>query len=89
MTEQKVILHSENQKHAGDDHLGKYGGNGGAMTFSSGNGPIPKIRTGSMKKLITSPLVVARKAARLLPMAVNSPVNVWFKNEKKTRPQVI
>ena len=59
------------------------------MTFSSGNGPIPKIRTGSMKKLITSPLVVARKAARLLPMAVNSPVNVWFKNEKKTRPQVI
>ena len=39
--------------------------------------------------MITSPLVVAKNAALLLPMAVNSPVNVWFKKEKKTRPQVI
>ena len=59
------------------------------VTFSSGKGPMPKINIGSRIIFTNSPAVVARKAARLLPMAVKIPVNVWFKKEKITKPQVM
>ena len=59
------------------------------VTFNAGNGPIPKIRSGSRMMLITSPTLVERKAGWLFPIAVNSPVNIWFKNENITSPHVI
>ena len=48
------------------------------VTFSSGKGPMPKINIGSRIIFTNSPAVVARKAARLLPMAVKIPVNAGY-----------
>ena len=58
-------------------------------TPMTGNGPSPKISTGSNIILIRRPVKVAIKEERLLPAAVNIPVSVWFKKEKMTHPQVI
>ncbi len=59
------------------------------ITSISGNGPMPKISAGSKTIFTASPLVVAKKADLLFPIAVNMPAKVWLRKEKTTSPHVI
>ena len=52
-------------------------------TSIRGKGPTPKIISGSSRMLPTRPTAVERRTTTLLPMAVNRPVKIWLKKEKR------
>ena len=58
-------------------------------TPRTGNGPQPKIKTGSKIILMTRPITLETKGVLLSPQAVKIPVKIAFKKEKMIRPQVM
>ena len=89
MAEYDGVPEREDYKHGGDNELGKNGGYGSAHNTHGRERTCSEDQDRIQHHVDDQPVRVAVREFRLFPAAVKIPVNVWFKKENRTQPQVI